>query len=223
MLVPISFSRIPEKMDRLADAIVAVEYYLETLQAGRNDPWYMLDNAEGCLQALDDMSNGGTGMHRIPQNLTNIMSSTNVSPTMANTVQMSTKVLEPSAKIEPTQIIRDKPLPVLTESRVALSDHAATMVSLPPVLVLPEDKANPEFLELFIEEAHEEILKLQLMLPRWDDDPQDMDALSHMRRSFHTLKGSGRLVGAQLVGEFSWSMENMLNRVISKTLDRRRK
>ncbi len=211
--------RIPEKMDRLADAIVAVEYYLETLQAGRNDPWYMLDNAEGCLQVLDDMSNGGTGMYRIPQNLTNIMSATAIEPTVANTAHSSTRVVE-SSKAEPTQVIRDKPLPVLTESKVALSDHAATMVNLPPVLVRPEDKSNPEFLELFIEEAREELLKLQLMLPRWDDNPQDVDALTQMRRSFHTLKGSGRLVGAQLIGEFSWSMENMMNRIISKTLDR---
>ena len=40
----------PEAVDRLADAIVAIEYYMETLQAGRSDPWYMLDNAETCLR-----------------------------------------------------------------------------------------------------------------------------------------------------------------------------
>ena len=38
----------------LADAIVSVEYYMETVQSGRSDPWYMLDNAEGCLRALAD-------------------------------------------------------------------------------------------------------------------------------------------------------------------------
>src|SRR5215207_1368491 len=43
-----------EAVDRLADAIVAVEYYMETLQAGRADPWYMLDNAENCLRFLVD-------------------------------------------------------------------------------------------------------------------------------------------------------------------------
>src|SRR6185312_3509530 len=42
----------PGFMDRLADAIVSVEYYMETLQAGRSDPWYMLDNAQACVQAL---------------------------------------------------------------------------------------------------------------------------------------------------------------------------
>src|SRR5262245_1981292 len=45
----------PEAVDRLADAIVAVEYYMETLQAGRSDPWYMLDNAETCLIFLADV------------------------------------------------------------------------------------------------------------------------------------------------------------------------
>ena len=45
------------------------------------------------------------------------------------------------------------------------------------------------------------------------------DALSEIRRSFHTLKGSGRLVGANVVGELAWSVENMLNRVIDGTID----
>ena len=42
----------PNYLDRLADAVVSLEYYMETLQAGRADPWYMLDNAQTCLEAL---------------------------------------------------------------------------------------------------------------------------------------------------------------------------
>src|SRR3546814_8745078 len=38
--------------------------------------------------------------------------------------------------------------------------------------------------------------------------------LRTIRRVFHTLKGSGRLVGALSLGEFSWRVENMLNRVL---------
>ncbi len=47
-----------EAVDRLADAIVAVEYYMETIQAGRADPWYMLDNAETCLRYLAEDAAG---------------------------------------------------------------------------------------------------------------------------------------------------------------------
>ena len=79
---------------------------------------------------------------------------------------------------------------------------------------------DPEFLELFIEEAKDEIAKLKQLFPLWDENPQDQDALVNVRRSFHTLKGSGRMVGAQLIGEFAWSVENLLNRVINKTLER---
>src|SRR3954468_2585239 len=45
----------PNYLDRLADAGVSLEYYMETLQAGRTDPWYMLDNAQTCLEALSQM------------------------------------------------------------------------------------------------------------------------------------------------------------------------
>src|SRR5699024_9485422 len=36
--------------------------------------------------------------------------------------------------------------------------------------------------------------------------------------AFHTLKGSGRMVGARRLGEFAWAYENLLNRVIDYTL-----
>ena len=42
-----------EVVASVADAIVAVEYYMEMLQAGRPDPWPMLENAEQCLAALE--------------------------------------------------------------------------------------------------------------------------------------------------------------------------
>ncbi len=48
----------------------------------------------------------------------------------------------------------------------------------------------------------------------------DLESLSSMRRSFHTLKGSGRMVGARSIAEFAWSIENLLNRIIDKTLTR---
>src|SRR5260370_119809 len=44
------------RLERVADAIVSIEYYMETLQNGRTDPWYMLDNAETCIKALAEES-----------------------------------------------------------------------------------------------------------------------------------------------------------------------
>src|ERR1700744_4972971 len=95
--------------------------------------------------------------------------------------------------------------------------HAATN----PLIVVPEPEAvDPQFVELFIEEAKEEIASVQKTFPLWDQNPMDLEALSSMRRSFHTLKGSGRMVGARSMAEFAWSIENLLNRIIDKTLSR---
>jgi chemosensory pili system protein ChpA (sensor histidine kinase/response regulator) len=86
---------------------------------------------------------------------------------------------------------------------------------------VPEPEAvDPQFVELFIEEAREEIASVQKTFPLWDQNPMDLEALSSMRRSFHTLKGSGRMVGARAIAEFAWSIENLLNRIIDKTLSR---
>lgn len=79
------------------------------------------------------------------------------------------------------------------------------------------DEVDDEIIEIFMEEAEEEHANIQRLLPQWINN-QDEEALKDLRRSFHTLKGSGRLVGASDVGEFAWAFENMLNRVIEKTI-----
>ena len=102
------------------------------------------------------------------------------------------------------------------EERV-LRAQAATQ----PVISPAEAEAvDPQFVELFIEEAKEEIASIQRAFPLWDQNPMDLESLATLRRSFHTLKGSGRMVGARLIAEFSWAIENLLNRIIDKTLSR---
>src|SRR3970040_1464030 len=72
--------------------------------------------------------------------------------------------------------------------------------------------------EVFIDEAKEELANIARCLALWMESPENSEALISARRSFHTLKGSGRMVGAQLLGEFAWSIENLLNRLINQTL-----
>src|SRR5690606_36829850 len=84
------------------------------------------------------------------------------------------------------------------------------------------DGIDPDILELFIEEAREALEGVQARLPEWIRDEGSRDALLSVRRAYHTLKGSGRMVGAQLIGEFSWSVESLLNRVIDGTVARSR-
>src|SRR5690606_24959398 len=93
-------------------------------------------------------------------------------------------------------------------------------VTTPPsVMEVEDERSDPELVELFIEEAKEEIANIKRHLPAWLENQQDSEALISVRRAFHTLKGSGRMVGARLIGEFAWSVENLLNRLINQTLE----
>ena len=77
---------------------------------------------------------------------------------------------------------------------------------------------DEEIRDIFIEEAREVLASLEEVLPIWQQERQDLSPLSEIRRGFHTLKGSGRMVGAFSVGEVAWAIENLLNRVLDKTL-----
>src|ERR1700729_2588123 len=173
------------RLERVADAIVSIEYYMETLQSGRTDPWYMLDNAEMCIKTLADEA-----------------------PSRVPNISISSSDAAKTVKLDPTETIA---------MERTLRAHAATN----PLIAVPEPEAvDPQFVELFIEEAKEEIASVQNSFPLWDQNPMDLESLSSMRRSFHTLKGSGRMVGARAIAEFAWSIENLLNRIIDKTLSR---
>ncbi len=80
------------------------------------------------------------------------------------------------------------------------------------------DDADEEIVEIFIEEAIEVLEELHENVPKWQDNPGDDETLTTIRRGFHTLKGSGRIIGAQLIGEFSWKIEHLLNKVLEKKI-----
>ncbi len=192
-------------LDRMADAVVSLEYYMETLQAGRREPVYMLENAERCLAKLDAEPGAGVPTVEPP-----VLSATGVLRTLQ---AGATAVFTPD------------------EAEAAAANatiSAAVGRAAPPVLPASkpaeqptEDlEVDPELRQIFVEEAREEIARIQQHFPAWEQNPQETGSLAVLRRSFHTLKGSGRMVAATAIGEFAWSIENLLNRLIDNTLMR---
>ena len=78
---------------------------------------------------------------------------------------------------------------------------------------------DDEILEIFLEEAKEIAATGKGLLQKLKFDNSDESALADLRRSFHTLKGSGRMSGAVEFGEFAWSLEELLNKVIAGKLE----
>jgi chemosensory pili system protein ChpA (sensor histidine kinase/response regulator) len=188
------------RLDRLADVIVAVEYYMEMLQAGRPEPWRMLESAEQGLAALEPADGKIVALRPRPEE---------AAPAPAG--------LEPQVPAAAQEPALEAPVP----SEVETVETPVPVVVAPPVMPAAATAlADPEFVEIFAEEARENIARLEALFPQWEQNPLDVDALREVRRVFHTLKGSGRMVGARRIGEFSWSIESLLNRLISQTLAR---
>ncbi len=173
---------IEPELSPLADAIAALELYIERLAEGESQSTALITRAGESLSALDSMLRES-------------------SPTLPG----------PALRGEPADTDR------------ASSEPAPEIgPDVPPPAAegpgLDSAGISPEFLDIFLEEAEEETRSVAEQFARWQTDPSDESALTTLRRSFHTLKGSGRLVGAERVGQLAQSVEAALNQVIDHSL-----
>ena len=150
------FTPRSETLDALADALVGLEYYLESVVGLQPNDHALLEFTEDCIRSLERSVEQG----------------------------------------------RDERDAVQAEPQPAAPPAAA------------HTEVDDDIIKVFIDEAREVMQVLKDCLIRWNAEPGDRDALITVRRSFHTLKGSGRLVGATDIGEYAWVVENLLNRVI---------
>lgn len=97
-------------------------------------------------------------------------------------------------------------VPIATEPEApALSAEASRL------LAASEEELDAELLGIFIEEAVDVRSTIAEHLALLKRNPDDTDTLTTIRRSFHTLKGSGRMVGLKDFGEAAWGIEQTLN------------
>lgn len=109
------------------------------------------------------------------------------------------------------------PQPATPETNDAAVEE--TPATTPPAPADDDALVDQEIIDIFVEEAGEVLDALDQHFPAWAANTSDATALAEFRRAFHTLKGSGRMVGATLIGELAWAIENMLNRVIDRSIE----
>jgi chemosensory pili system protein ChpA (sensor histidine kinase/response regulator) len=73
---------------------------------------------------------------------------------------------------------------------------------------------DAELVGIYLEEAGEVLETIDVQRHTLDGNPGDREALRTVRRQFHTLKGSGRMVGLAELGELAFSVEKILNRLL---------
>src|SRR5690606_32174640 len=107
--------------------------------------------------------------------------------------------------------------PAVEPARAETIAAAPTDVPVLPGLV-DNFESDDELVEIFVEEVGEVLAAVDEHLAEWEQNLADEQRQTEIRRAFHTLKGSGRMVGANVLGEMAWSVENMLNRVLDGTV-----
>lgn len=75
---------------------------------------------------------------------------------------------------------------------------------------------DAELLDIFLAEAEEVLAALAQNLQALRVNATDSEAFVEVRRSYHTLKGSGRTVGLLGMGEVAWAVEHLLNVVLER-------
>ena len=250
--------RVPSgaQMDHLADALAALEYYLEAAREHRGGLEHILDVAEHSLGLLgywplpaaravpvieaaatevradtfaghgledeehpelsesvtllpgDDLGHlfiGGTEPHAAPvHNLDGLR----LAQTEATTPSVPVESASDHQDGDWTEIEEDVFEQVPVRDALASNTHFNANA----------EGIDDDIREIFLEEMQEEIDSLRSAEKVWLTDPTQHSSMISIRRSFHTLKGSGRLVGAGVLGEFAWKVEDMLNRVLDNTI-----
>ncbi|MEJ2609097.1 MAG: Hpt domain-containing protein [Candidatus Thiodiazotropha sp.] len=208
-----------QQLNSLADVVSSIEYYLETLVDGAGDRREILAIAQASLNEMLSEDQHEVNEYTTPEEPIDLsetvdhaesyeLEEEDVSDLEFGASSLQIEPPQPEVEILSADIERGE---AKTEAASVVEERASVDK---PML----EDIDPEILEIFIEEAREELEVIQTYLPRWQRNQEDRDALITFRRSFHTLKGSGRLVGAKVIGELAWSVENMLNRMIDEAI-----
>lgn len=88
-------------------------------------------------------------------------------------------------------------------------------VAATPAPSATDAEIDAELLEIFLGEAEEVLACVRETLPQLAHNPASVEHLTTVRRSFHTLKGSGRMVGLLEFGEAAWAIEQTLNLLLA--------
>ena len=78
---------------------------------------------------------------------------------------------------------------------------------------------DQELLDTYLEEADEVLATVSEQLGTLRRRAHDHEAFVTIRRGFHTLKGSGRMVGLTELGEVAWGIEQTMNRWLEDEKD----
>ena len=134
-------------------------------------------------------------------------------------VQASMLATQPMQVVEPVVehgMDLELDLGVVVEAPAPVPETPAAPERLAPVaakVVAAEEPSDEEdeLIDIFLDEAREVVLNGLAAARELAADPANLAEQTTLRRAFHTLKGSSRMVGLTDFGEAAWAYEQLLN------------
>lgn len=185
------------ELEELAEALSALGFFIGDMEQGRGD--------EARLRPILQRMTGV--VEEIEQEDHTAMLESEPEPELA-AAPVPAPVVEPVSP-KPEQQAEPQVVP-----------QAVVEEQAPPILPVAEAKPLPvseaaidaELLEVYLEEAVEVLGNIKKYADICRESTHDKEALTTIRRGYHTLKGSGRMVGLYKLGDVAWAIEQVMNK-----------
>lgn len=193
----------------------AQQLQLEAAQAVAGDVAVTLERADAPLSEVSEQLQKLADMPHVQEQteLADILAEARAALETAQTSQDEESVA--AAREQVAQVLSDFTQPEAEEAEeVVTADAPAPVLLAPTPVAVPEAtglEEDDEMRDIFLEEAREVIETADGSLAHLAQHPDDLSAMTTVRRAFHTLKGSSRMVGLREYGEAAWSCEQLYN------------
>src|SRR4029079_11685883 len=115
-----------------------------------------------------------------------------------------------SAEEAAPAVAREAAVTAIAESGTPVAAEApALSAETQRLLATDANRLDAELLEIFLVEATEVLDTVLQNRAQIAENPGDREALRSARRQFHTIKGSGRMVGLNELGELAYDVEQI--------------
>jgi chemosensory pili system protein ChpA (sensor histidine kinase/response regulator) len=209
-----------EELDDMADAICSIEYCVEQLAGNQKYGDRALHVAAKSLGKLgypvSITSSDENESDTADDEFDSLAEAWHIDTPAESAGEVEPVDIPDSCGDEPVAEPEPVPEPVVAWTEPTVPEHGQ-LETISSLQVVAAD-ADPEIVEIFIEEAGEVLDEFSAVIPDWRNSPDDADILSAVRRGFHTIKGSGRMIGALATGEFGWAFEQLINRTIEQAV-----
>jgi len=210
-----------QAFEEIAHRLSALGVYIEALQHGPADLGRIL-NPEAAVEATESVEAELAQQKRETAALTAALKDNPDDLGLRTELQLNLETLRQDASLT-----ADTELEQQARQALTMLDAGELFSATAPIAAVPETPAlsaqasrlldaseeeiDAELLAIFIEEAMDVRATIASNLAELAQHPGDVDVLTTIRRSFHTLKGSGRMVGLKEFGAAAWSLEQTLN------------